>query len=173
MKTTNRRKFLSGGASLLVTAASFLMFPKAYAMTPVGRDHYIPQASLTGGVVPTMEPSHDTAEDMDRCVQLCQDCHALCTRTMKHCLDLGGRHSAPELVRLLDDCAQMCVINVDYMLRGSVLHERVCGVCAEACRLCADICRPIAKEDKMLRQCIDLCRRCAESCERMASTLAA
>jgi len=120
-----------------------------------------------------MDPMHPAAEEMDKCIQLCQDCHALCIRTIKHCLELGGRHATPDRIRLLVDCAEMCKINVDYMLRGSVLHERVCGVCAEACKLCADNCAQVAGDDQMLKQCVELCRRCAGSCERMASKAAA
>ena len=69
----------------------------------------------------------------------------------------------PEHVGLLVDCAQMCQVNIDYMLRGSLLHGRVCGVCAEACKLCAKNCAQLAEEDQMLKQCAELCRRCAES----------
>jgi hypothetical protein len=178
MNIIDRRNFMSSGASLLVTATSLLMLPRAYAMIPVGSDERTghsyapPEHSLTvGGSI--MEPAHHTAEEMDRCIQLCQDCHAFCTRTIRHCLELGGRHAAPELVSLLADCAQMCAINADYMLRGSVLHERMCGVCAEACKLCADACGQIVGEDKILKQCVDLCRQCAGSCEQMTSQIAA
>lgn len=180
LNTISRRRFMSTGASLLATAASLMMLPKVSAATPEGVDdpvHQhsgIPQHSLVearGGT--TMEPTHHTTEEMDRCIQICQDCHALCTRTIRHCLELGGRLAAPEHIRLLVDCAQMCEINVDYMLRGSLLHDRVCGVCAEACKLCAENCAQLAGDDQMLKQCADLCRRCAGSCERMASKVAA
>jgi hypothetical protein len=180
INTINRRTFMSTGASLLATAASLIMLPRVYAETAeavnnaVQQPCSLPQHSLmaTRGAT-TMEPAHHTTEEMDRCIQLCQDCHALCTRTIRHCLDLGGRHTGPEHIRLLVDCAQMCEINVDYMLRGSLLHERVCGLCADACKLCAENCAQLAGDDQMLKQCADLCRRCAESCERMASKVAA
>lgn len=181
LNAINRRTFISAGASLLATAASFIMLPRVYAATPERGDDSVrqllalPQHSLVearGGIA--MEPKHHHAiEEMDRCIQICQDCHALCTRTIRHCLDLGGRHATPEHIRSLADCAQMCQINVDYMLRGSLLHDRVCGVCAEACKLCAESCVQLAGDDQMLKQCIDLCRRCAGSCERMASKVAA
>jgi hypothetical protein len=180
LNTISRRTFMSTGASFLATAASWVMLPRIYAATPEGGDVPVrqpwpfPQHSLVearGGT--TMDPTHHTTEEMDRCIKLCQDCHALCTRTIRHCLELGGRHAAPEHIRLLVDCAQMCEINVDYMLRGSSLHNRVCGVCAEACKLCAESCAQLVGEDQMLKQCADLCRRCAESCERMASNVAA
>lgn len=178
--TISRRTFMSTGTSLLATAASLIMLPRVYAATsdgvadPVRQPSALPQLSLeqAKGAI-AMEPMHHTTEEMDRCIRMCQDCHVLCTRTIKHCLELGGRHAESEHVRLLVDCAQMCQINVDYMLRGSLLHDRVCGLCAEACKLCADNCAQLAGDDQMLKECADLCRRCAGSCERMASKVAA
>lgn len=163
MTTINRRALMSRGASILATAASFVIVPKVL----------LAETSKATIGTAAMDSGHHTNEAMDRCIQLCQDCHALCTRTIRHCLDLGGRHAGPEHIRLLIDCAQMCQVNVDYMLRGSVLHERVCGICAEACKLCGENCAQIAGDDLMLKQCVDLCRRCGESCERMASKVAA
>lgn len=180
INTIDRRRFISTGASLLASAASLIMLRRVYAERPEALNNAgqqpcaIQQHSLmaTRGAT-TMEPAHHSTEEMDRCIKLCQDCHALCTRTIRHCLDLGGRHARPEHIRLLVDCAQMCQINVDYMLRESLLHERVCGLCAEACKLCAENCAQLAGDDLMLKQCVDLCRRCGESCERMASKVAA
>lgn len=177
MKTINRRTLLSSSASLLATATSLIMLPRAYAMTSLGNKSPVEQARALPPQptreASTMDPAHHTTEETDRCIRRCQDCHALCTRTIRHCLELGGRHAGLEHVRLLVDCAQMCEINADYMLRGSVLHERVCEVCAEACKLCAENCAQLAGDDQLLKQCVDLCRRCAESCDHMASKAAA
>ena len=181
LNTIDRRTFISTGASFLAATASLIMLPRVDAAISGRADDAVqppcalPQHFLTEtrGATTVMEPAHHTTEEMDRCIQMCRDCHALCIRTMRHCLDLGGRHAGPEHIRLLVDCAQMCEFNIDYMLRGSLLHDRVCGVCAEACKLCGENCNQIAEEDQMLKQCADLCRRCAESCERMASTVTA
>jgi hypothetical protein len=104
---------------------------------------------------------------MERCIDLCQDCHALCIQTIRHCLELGGRHAMPEHIRLLEDCAEICETSANYMLRGSSFHDRMCNLCAEVCRYCADSCGHVAAEDHKIKQCADLCRRCAGSCERM------
>ena len=154
--TINRRSFLTTGASLVATGASFMMLPKVYAAT---------QGGLQGG--------HHTDDAMEKCIDLCQDCYALCTKTMGHCLQLGGRHAAPEHIRLFLDCAQICDTTAQYLLRGSSLHERMCGLCAEVCRQCADSCVQVAGDDQMVKQCVEMCRTCAGSCERMASKVAA
>jgi hypothetical protein len=157
--TINRRTFLSTGASLVATGASFMMLPVYAASGPE------PQP-------PLMQGGHH-ADAMDKCIDLCQDCYALCTKTVGHCLQLGGRHVAPEHIRLFLDCAQICDITAQYLLRGSSLHERMCGLCAEVCRQCADSCVQVAGDDQMVKQCADMCRTCAGSCERMASKVAA
>ena len=159
--TMNRRTFLFTGASLAATGASFMILPKVSAATDSQ-----PQPSL-------MEGGHHTDDAMQKCIDLCQDCYALCTRTVGHCLQLGGRHAASEHIRLFLDCAQICDTTAQYLLRGSSLHERMCGLCAEVCRQCADSCLAVAGDDQMVKQCAEMCRTCAGSCERMASKVAA
>lgn len=161
INTISRRKLLSTGASLLATSASFMMLPKVYATT--GSE---PQPSLVEG-------GHHADDEMGKCIKLCQDCHAVCTQMVGHCLKLGGRHAEPDHIRLLLDCAQICETTTQYLLRGSSLHERMCGLCAEVCRQCEDNCVQVAGKDQIVKECVEMCRRCADSCERMASKAAA
>lgn len=154
ISTLNRRTFLSTGASLLATSASFMMLPNVYAATQgQGADH--------------------SDDEMQKCIHLCHDCHALCILTIGNCLKLGGRHAAPEHIRLLQDCAELCEITAHYLIRGSSLHERMCGLCAEVCRQCADNCLQVAGDDQMVKKCAEMCKTCAGSCERMAGKKAA
>jgi hypothetical protein len=110
-----------------------------------------------------------TASEMQQCIDECTDCHAICLQTLSHCLELGGKHADPAHIRLLLDCAEMCQTSTNFMLRGSDLHQRTCGVCAEVCRACAEDCERMAGDDQMMKDCAEQCRRCAESCERMAA----
>ena len=105
---------------------------------------------------------------MQECIDNCTSCHAVCVETVAHCLGKGGRHAEAGHIRLLMDCAQICATSADFMLRGSELHTRTCGVCAEVCARCADDCDRMADDD-MMRRCAEACRRCAESCRRMAA----
>jgi hypothetical protein len=180
MSGISRRTFVTTGASLLATGASLMMLRGAEAAThdavhdPLQASNGLPQSShlQTSGEVLAME-GHHMSEDMKLCIQLCQDCHSLCTQLIGHCLQLGGRHAAPNHIRLLMDCAQMCTTTADYMARESSFHDRTCGLCSEICRLCAESCEQVAGDDQMVKQCAELCRRCAGSCERMASKAAA
>lgn len=158
-----RRSFLSSGTSLVAAGASFMLLPKSYASSGGEPDS---QTMLVQG-------GHHTNEEMRKCIQLCRDCHAMCTQTIAHCLMLGGRHAAPEHIRLFLDCAQMCTTTVDYMLRESAFHDRICRLCADLCTQCGKDCETLAGDDRMVKQCIEICRKCAGSCERMASKVAA
>lgn len=97
----------------------------------------------------------------------CLDCYEACIRTEEHCLEMGGRHVQAEHLRLLRDCASICRVSADFMLRGSAHAPALSRVCAEICRRCADDCASFAGDTEM-KKCAEQCRRCAESCERMA-----
>jgi len=111
----------------------------------------------------------DTARsaEMDRCIQACLNCHEVCVESITHCLQLGGRHAAPEHIRLMMDCADICLVDAQFMMRGSPLHGEVCSTCASVCDACAQSCEALAQEEQM-QLCADQCRRCAELCRDMA-----
>ena len=109
--------------------------------------------------------------EMERCIDNCTNCHRIC-------LDTAARHfrgegeMAETHVRLLLDCAEICQTSANFMLRGSDLHARTCGVCAEICERCAEACEQLG-EDPPMQNCAAACRRCAESCRRMTMMMAA
>jgi hypothetical protein len=118
--------------------------------------------------MPHLTATHlDTA--MRECVDECLNCYTSCEATLVHCLELGGKHAEPDHIRLLTDCARICAISADFMIRQSDVHMQICGVCAEVCRRCAVDCERIDPSDKTMKACAEQCRRCAESCEQMAA----
>ena len=113
---------------------------------------------------------HQLSQEMRQCIENCTACHQVCLQTIQHCLGMGGKHAEQSHIRLMADCAQICAVSADFMLRMSLLHARTCEVCAEACRRCADDCERVGGgQDVQMKQCADICRRCAESCQRMAA----
>ncbi len=112
--------------------------------------------------------AQSASHDMQQCMQNCTECHRVCLETIQPCLSLGGKHASPEHIRLLQDCAQICATSADFMIRGSELHTRTCGVCAEICRRCAEECASVTDGDAQMQRCAEVCRRCAESCRQMA-----
>jgi hypothetical protein len=114
-----------------------------------------------------MSPQH-----MQQCIQECTSCHQTCLAAIQQCLQKGGRHAGHTHIRLLADCAQICTVSADFMLRGSDMHPRTCGVCALVCARCAEDCQRLSADDEQMRRCADVCRKCAESCRRMAEQAA-
>ena len=104
---------------------------------------------------------------MQDCITNCLDCHSVCLATIVHCLEKGGGHAAPEHIRLMQDCAQICITSADLMLRGSPMHQMMCRICADICAACADDCSKLADDEAMVL-CAETCRRCAQSCAEMA-----
>src|SRR5437016_10965270 len=84
------------------------------------------------------------SNEMRECINECTTCHQVCISTIQHCLQKGGMHAEQPHVRLLADCAQICAVSADFMLRGSQHHPHTCGECAEICDDCARDCDRMA-----------------------------
>lgn len=103
--------------------------------------------------------------DLEYCILQCQECHSTCLQMLsQHCLALGGPHTEQNHFRLMMDCAQICRVAADFMLRGSPHHPHICRECAEICRECATSCARVGD----MQECVEACRLCAESCAEMA-----
>jgi len=109
----------------------------------------------------------NTRDPIKACIQLCWDCRHMCQDTLyNHCLKMGGTHVAPDHVKIMSDCIQICQASADVMVRGSALHAEVCRACAAICRACADSCARIG--DAHMQACASQCRKCAQACEEMS-----
>jgi hypothetical protein len=106
--------------------------------------------------------------EMQMCIENCLRCHQVCEQMIQHCLRKGGRHAEASHIRLMQDCAAICALSADFMLRGSDLHSQTCGVCATICQACAESCR-LMNDDEMMQMCVDACEACYDSCSKMAS----
>lgn len=106
---------------------------------------------------------------IEQCIQNCQNCHAICEQTLFYCLQKGEPHVQASHMQVLLDCAQICQVGADFMLRNSPLHVKTCALCAEICTKCADSCERIDKNDPQMKACAEMCRRCAASCQQMAT----
>lgn len=116
-----------------------------------------PQAMQNGGYT------------MEECTDACIECHRVCLETVIYSLQRGGEEAEASHIRLLLDCAEICQTSANFMIRGSDLHVRTCGVCADVCDQCAASCERLGY-DEQLRFCAETCRRCSESCREMASS---
>ena len=104
---------------------------------------------------------------MQQCIRNCLDCHATClTMQANHCLEVGGAHVEQKHFKLMMDCAQICMVSADFMLRKSDHHPHICAECAEICNACADSCEAVGDMDL----CVQACRKCAQSCGAMGQS---
>jgi hypothetical protein len=110
--------------------------------------------------------------DMRTCIALCSESHQVCLETVTHCIGIGGRHAEASHLQILLDCADICRISEDFMLRHSERHGLTCGLCAEICERCAESCRKLGGDDGQMERCRVTCRRCAEACRQMAGMAA-
>ncbi len=112
-----------------------------------------------------MKPMQMSGE-MEICIQNCLDCYKICSQLLSHCLEKGGKHAESRHIKLVQDCAKICNLSAEFMLRNSVYHSSTCGVCAEICIACAESCAAFS-DDEMMMKCSEACRKCATSCEKM------
>ncbi|MEW6117407.1 MAG: four-helix bundle copper-binding protein [Nitrospirota bacterium] len=108
--------------------------------------------------------------EMQQCIADCNACHTICTEAVHHCLSTGGRHAEHAHIVLLLDCADMCGLSADSMLRGSEFNTGFCTICAEVCNRCAASCLQFV-DDEQMRACGEMCHRCAESCRQMVKMM--
>jgi len=111
---------------------------------------------------------HHDNHAMDACIQACLDCHRSCLATIAHCLTKGGSHAEARHIQLMLDCAQICGVCADFMIRGSDHCAHICRACADICRACATSCADHGEADDMMRACAAACTRCADECAKMA-----
>jgi hypothetical protein len=117
----------------------------------------------------THQTSTAISREMQHCIDECTRCHHICLLVVSHCLELGGKHADPAHIGVLLDCAEICQMSANFMLRNSERHQLTCRVCADICRACAESCERMGRGDELMQRCAEECRRCAQSCERMAA----
>ncbi len=114
-------------------------------------------------LVTTSPEIEDTAS---LCLAHCISCHQRCLEVLQHCIERGGRYADPAHLRLLQDCADICLVNAHFLLRHSPLQHRTSAVCAELCQYTAASCEKFA-EDTALADCAELATICEASCQHM------
>ncbi|MEW5853510.1 MAG: four-helix bundle copper-binding protein [Myxococcota bacterium] len=124
---------------------------------------YEHQQPVTGGT-----EQHQISTDMQRCIDACVNAHAVCVAAVEYCLKVGGKHANPEHIRMLLDTAEMCETAAHFMLRGSPLHTRTCGLTSEVAEECANSVESLDSGDPQLRAVADAIRECVVSCREMA-----
>lgn len=118
-------------------------------------------------MVHLMEKTGTRQSNTRQCIDDCMECYRLCAETLTHCFEKGDEHTERQHVLLMQDCALLCKVSADLMLRGSSFSAELCKLTAEVCRKCEQSCREF-KGDAEMQKCAEICKRCAESCDQMA-----
>ena len=113
---------------------------------------------------------HLTTE-MQHCIDSCIESHGMCEETITYCLQQGGEHASATLIRALTDCADICRMCADMMMRDSDFSGAMCGLCADVCLRCAEECGRMDADQQMM-SCAETCRRTADMCRQMAGARA-
>ena len=116
-----------------------------------------------------MNPTRVLSREMEEAIPDCLECHRICVRTFAHLLTLeaDAELADPEQLNLLLDCADMCRMCADYLLRISEFHVRAADLCCDICRRCEQLCELPSGEDPIVLECVSICARCANSCKRV------
>lgn len=109
---------------------------------------------------------NNKSKAIKECIDLCSNTYKLCVSAVTYCIKKGGKYADPKHIQLLQDCARICGISANFMIRGSEYHSLTCAACAKISSVCADSCENFKKDDTM-KACAKACRKSAESCEVM------
>lgn len=97
-----------------------------------------------------------------KCAQACEECFAACLREP----DVQARTS---MIKMLNDCAEICFQAVQFMSRDSMFAKANCELCALICEACAKDCEMF--KDAHCQDCAKFCRECAKACREMAGAV--
>jgi hypothetical protein len=103
-------------------------------------------------------------DQMEDCTQDCLNCHAVCLDTAMRSLQKGAQ--AADHIRILLDCAEICLTAAHFMMRNSPMHGYTCQACAQVCDHCGEMCSQMGEKD-----CENACRACAVSCAQMVKMI--
>ncbi|MGK4005091.1 four-helix bundle copper-binding protein [Sorangium sp. So ce1036] len=105
---------------------------------------------------------------IEECIRSCQSCHEICVETASLAVRMGGEHTEHEHVSLITDCAEICNVSLNSMLRNSTTSLDLCRTCADICDVCAADCERFVGNQQM-QACARECRRCAQACRQMVA----
>jgi hypothetical protein len=115
--------------------------------------------------------SMELSKEMQTCIDACLSCYTRCEEALNHCLQQGGQHADPQMIRTLTDCAEMSRMCAEMMMRMSPMSSEMCAMVARMCDMCADACMRMP-DDAMMMRCADSCTECAQACRAMMKTMA-
>ena len=90
------------------------------------------------------------------------ECALACERCMAACLEEKDVTPMAHCIELNRDCAQICLLGAQLLLRDSKVAHQYLLVCEQACRLCAEECS--LHDHEHCKACARECRSCEQAC---------
>lgn len=99
------------------------------------------------------------------CIQACVACWLACEMCSDACLDEKDVKMMVPCIRLDHDCAALCKLAAESMVRGGPGVKEICRSCAELCEACGRECGKHEAEHCQL--CAEACQWCAVECRKL------
>ncbi len=84
----------------------------------------------------------------------CTNAHNVSLQTLHYCESLGGKFADAESLNVLEDCADICGLMEDLLIRQSDLAPALVPVCIRACEACIKLAE-LLPEDSQLRALLE------------------
>ncbi|MBP1931117.1 four-helix bundle copper-binding protein [Ammoniphilus resinae] len=111
-----------------------------------------------------------TPTEFANCIEACIRCAQACEECFNACLNETDVQARTSMLKMLNDCADICFQAVSMMARNSTFAKQHCELCAAICEACAVDCEKF--KDAHCQECARFCRECAEACRKMAGLVA-
>lgn len=112
--------------------------------------------------------------DMQQAIDACLEAYKVCGETAYVCQQNSS--TDPRMMQTMHrlvDCAEICIVTANFMLRRSENHPLTCEACVEICAQTARDCEALAEQDECFARCAQVCRLCSEACLDSSRTLVA
>ena len=97
-------------------------------------------------------------------IQKLADCAAACQYCSDQCLDEEDIKMMVPCIRLDRDCADACLVALNFVARGSDSAQEAVQFCLDFCKRCAEECA--SHEAQHCKECAKACRACEKACEQ-------
>jgi hypothetical protein len=99
-------------------------------------------------------------------LQTVQHCAATCHQMVTMLLQYPDVQNRSTQIRLLRDCASICVTTAEFLASNSIFAPNIAQVCAQICEICGTECS--RHQDAASQHCAKVCLHCAQACRAFA-----
>jgi hypothetical protein len=105
---------------------------------------------------------HHTGHNHEPLIQQLFTCTITCENCAASCLDEDNVTPMAHCIELDRDCADVCSLAANLLIRASEYSHEFLAFCEKVCRTCAEECSK--HEHEHCKKCAAECIKCAEAC---------